>query len=161
MTAITVVIAAIIGTSVREANDRALMAATFEQGEYSVRLHRPLATQCEATMSIGLSWIGSTLRRAPRSETYSVFVHVYNAAGRRIAVADGYVDGAFPLNDVEFDLTETRMVTLDPSNRAVNVHVGVYAVETLQRFHALRPDGAAWDGDEVVIPVMPCNPNRF
>ncbi len=161
MTTLVVAIATIIGTSVREANDRVMMAATFEHNGYIVRLHRPLATQCEATLNVGLSWIGSTLRRAPRAETYSVFVHVYNAAGQRIAVADGYVDGAFPLNDVEFDLTETRMVTLDPSNQAASVRVGIYTVETVQRFRATRPDGVAWDGDEVVIPVTPCNPNRF
>ncbi len=153
MTVVAVIVVTLIGTSVRDANDRSMKAATFEHNGHTVQLHRALATQCDTTLKIGLSWIGSTLRRAPRTETYSVFVHAYDAANQRIAVADGYVDGAFPLNDVEFDLTETRWVTLDSSKQAASVRVGVYAVETAQRFHALRPGGAAWDGDEVVIPV--------
>jgi Gpi18-like mannosyltransferase len=158
VTLVIVVGTTLIGANARMSNDRALRAATFDHGGYSVELHRALAEQCADAVHIDMAWVNSTLRRAPRTETYSVFVHVYNAGNQRIAVADGYVDGAFPLNDVEFDLSEVRSVTLDPSQQAAQVRVGVYAVETLQRFRALKQDGTSWDGDEVVIPVISCRP---
>ncbi len=161
LTIAVVVVAALIGANVRTANDRALHAATLERNGYGVQLHRARAMQCANIVRIDLAWVGSTLRRAPRTETYSVFVHVYDALGQRIAVADGYVDGAFPLNDVEFDLSEVRTVMLDEAQSATEIRVGVYAVEPLGRLRTLKPDGAPWDANEVVIPVQPCTPRQF
>ena len=155
MAVVAVVLAAAIGGTVRAANDRIMLAATFERDGHGVRLDRAHATRCVSSdhVRIELSWIGSTLRLAPRTAIYSVFLHVYDAQGKRIAVADGYIDGKLPLNDVEFDLTEARDVKLDAPERSATIHVGVYAIESQVRLHATKPDGTPWDGDEVVIPI--------
>jgi hypothetical protein len=154
--ALAVAAAAAIGGRVRAANDQAFMAATFERDGRQVQLHRAFASQCGDGLRVKLTWAGSTLRTAPDGETYTVFVHVYDPQQRRIVVADGFVDGAFPLNKIEFDMAEERLVTLADWQRAASVHVGVYAIETLERFYAAGPDGAAWEGNEVVIPVAEC-----
>jgi len=158
--AVPVALAAAIGGRVRAANDAALMTAVFTRDGYHVRLDRARATNCTTggRIRLELSWIDSTLRLAPGTDIYSVFVHVYDASDRRVAVADGYIDGKIPLNDVEFDLTEARDLMFDASGRAQTIHVGVYALESQKRLHAARPDGTSWDGDEVVVPIRsgPC-----
>lgn len=155
---LAVAAAAVIGGQVRAANDQAALAATFERNGQQVQLHRAHATQCDDTLQLEMTWTGSTLRTAPGDdETVSVFVHVYDPRQQRIVVADGYVAGAFLLNKIEFDMVDERSVALNGGQRAASVRVGAYAIETGERFHAARPNGAAWEGDEVIIPVAACD----
>lgn len=86
-----------------------------------------------------------------------VFVHAYDAQGNIITQADAdLVSGYLPLEQLPANvhLSETREIDLPVGAQVAEVRFGLYRRSDVQRWRAVRADGAPWNGDEIVIAVL-------
>jgi hypothetical protein len=84
-------------------------------------------------------------------------VHAYDAQGNIITQADAdLVSGYLPLEQLPANvhLSETREIDLPVGAQVAEVRFGLYRRSDVQRWRAVRADGAPWNGDEIVIAVL-------
>jgi Gpi18-like mannosyltransferase len=141
-----------VGAQAQQHFNASLTATTFMQNETLVRIESAQARQCGNEVRLSIAWPDA--RNV--SASTAIFVHVYDAGGNRIAVADGDLMGnTLPLAQWRgFVYDQRRMPLPDANAQAGAVHIGLYDRETLQRVPAFQPGGAQWPADEVVVPVQ-------
>jgi len=144
-------IAVPIGAGVRQQLNAALTVATFAQNNVTIRIESASAVQCGREMQLSLAWPEVRGLNAPTA----VFVHVYDANGRRIAIADAdLMDNTLPLEQWRDFVFDQRAIQLPvQSGQAASVHLGLYDRATQKRWPALQANGAPWPADEVIVPV--------
>ena len=102
------------------------------------------------TNSVRFDW---TVLSPPPAD-YTLFMHVYDAAGARIMQQDAQpFDGAYPTglwSAGEF-VRDERTLTLPPE--AHTLHFGWYDAATGERLPAFKPDGKTWADGIVMVEV--------
>jgi Gpi18-like mannosyltransferase len=144
-----------VGAQVQQGFNASLTATTFIQNETRIRTESLQASQCGDEVRLSIAW--PEVRNLAAAA--AVFVHVYDAGGNRIAVADGdLLDNTLPLSQWRGFVYDQRRIPLPDANaQAGAVHVGVYDRQTLQRLPAFQPSSAPWPADEVIVPVRMLN----
>ena len=126
--------------------------ASFERGEARIALADARAARCNDRIELDLAWADAR----GFDEPAAVFVHVADAQGQQIAVADrDPLDGALPLELVPSgaQVRERRTIRNLPQDAAPDlVLVGVYARADGERYTARDAGGSRLDSDQVVIP---------
>jgi hypothetical protein len=145
-----------IGAQAQQHFNALLTATTFAQGDTLIRIESLQAAQCGDEVRLSIAWPEVRQLAAPTG----VFVHIYDAGGNRIAIADAnLLDNTLPLEQWRgFVYDQRRIQLMDANAQAGAVRMGLYDRATLQRLPALQPGGAPWPADEVIVPVRPACP---
>jgi len=84
---------------------------------------------------------------------YTLFVHGLDADGKIVAQQDQPF-----AHSVAYWTRGERLIErihVPGLAQARSVRIGVYDPATLQRLHAVHPDGSAWPDDAIVVPIQP------
>jgi len=133
--------------------------ARFEFNAARTMIQQATATTCatgstDTRIIATLTWLNTSNMTEPTG----IFVHGLNAAGQQVLVADyDLLDGALPLETMptETAITETR--ELRAAEPVTELRIGIYNRADNKRFTALRDNNLLWEGEEIVVPVLPAS----
>lgn len=150
--------AAAVGAVVRDRGVAARRIATFELDGARASIDRAAAYRCEGRVQIELTW-ADLANFGPRS-TVSEKAHLYGRDGQRVAIADGYPGGKVPFNMLPRAFAEIRTAEIANPAAVSEARVGLYEVEGIRNFGAMRNDGAIWPDGAVVVLVRDARPGE-
>jgi Gpi18-like mannosyltransferase len=137
-----------VGEKMASLFDKATIAARLSYNGVSTVVRSPIATRCNDRVRVDVTWTDTSDARLIQGA--HMFVHGLDGTQSLVAQADGPMPMDILMARPVLDRRD--LITPNPSNIS-QVQVGLYQLDNMQRYQALKIDDTAWIEDAVVIPV--------
>lgn len=122
--------------------------STLEGGIKLIGYDLPANPTASQPITLTLYWLTSSLMQ----NDYTVFVHIFDSQGKRVAQADSP-----PMNgDWLTSMWQVNRIVIDPHTFTLplgqyTIRVGMYDPQTVEPLPAFRPDGSEWNDRAIEV----------